>query len=326
MDKYYIRIHPLSAVRRPVRNTAALNLSAAIRAALILTVLTLAFANLAQSAGGPPQKWLDWQAKRHESIAGTNGWATIIGLHWLDEGTNRIGSGPDAKVKFPSGRAAEFVGDVVKIGKLYRFQTAPGGQVTLDGTNVTLVDLTTDEGTNKPTKLHLGDFTFYVIQRGEKAAVRIKDPQAETRTHFLGLDYFPYRTKWRLEGKYEPYPKPIEMPIIDITGNHTKEESPGRIAIKIAGKEFHLEAIDDKEEKDLWIVFRDASAGKSTYGAGRFLHLPYPVEGQPVIVDFNYAYSPPCAFTPFATCPLPPQSNRFPMPIEAGEKKYKGGH
>jgi len=152
------------------------------------------------------------------------------------------------------------------------------------------------------------------------------DPDAPTRRHFQRLDYFAHDPRWRVDGHWEPAPDAHVLAIQEVTGRVCDESSPGTVVFSVDGHEQRLAALEDLETHDLFILFRDATAGKTTYGPGRFLHAAKPGPDGRLVIDFNYAYNPPCAFTPFATCPIPPRQNWLSLPIKAGEKRYRGGH
>jgi uncharacterized protein (DUF1684 family) len=176
-----------------------------------------------------------------------------------------------------------------------------------------------------PTVMKSGTLTFLVIRRGDRLGIRVKDSESEARRNFKGLDYFPADPKYRVEARFEPYNPPKKIPITNVLGMLSLETSPGALVFTIDGKELRLDPIYEQGTTDLFIIFKDATSGHETYGAARYLYASPPVNGK-TIVDFNHAYNPPCAFTPYATCPLPPPQNRLPIRIEAGEKKYAGGH
>ena len=251
-----------------------------------------------------------WQTNRAERLKREDGWLTLVGLSWLREGENPA---PDS-----SGTL------VLKDGKVTLNPTTP---VTIDGKPVsTPVPLTDDMSENGPTVVQIGTKRFQIIKRGERYGLRVKDSQAETRTHFQGLDYYPIDSKWRVEARFEPYNPPKSIAITDVTGMTADNPSPGALVFTVDGKEYRLDPILEEGETDYFIIFKDGTSRDETYPAGRYLYAaPAGADGK-VIVDFNKAYNPPCAFTPFATCPLPPPQNRLPVRIEAGEKKYKGGH
>ena len=153
--------------------------------------------------------------------------------------------------------------------------------------------------------------------------MRVKDKESPTLRAFHGIENFPADPKWRVEARFEPYdpPRPVRVP--NILGTVDTESCPGALVFEIDGKSYRLDPVVERGETDLFVIFGDRTNGHGTYGAGRFLYAAAPVGGRTVL-DFNKAYNPPCVFTPYATCPLPPAENKLPIPIEAGEKAY--GH
>ena len=268
-----------------------------------------------------PSDWLDWQAKRRESIAGTNGWTTLVGRYWLAEGTNFAGTYPTNHAVLPRDRAAASIGAFVRQGRLVRFEAAPGVVATVDGGPVRTVALLSDRD-QPATVLRLGRLSFSVIERGERLGLRVRDPDAPARRQFRGLGYFAYDPAWRIQGRFEPFPAPRTLRVQDVTGGTQELISPGAVLFPLAGKEHRLDVVEESGEEDYFVIFRDRTAGDSTYAAGRFLYVakPAPNTGS-VWIDFNRAYTPPCGFTPFATCPLPPRQNWLPVAVPAGERK-----
>ena len=184
------------------------------------------------------------------------------------------------------------------------------------------IDLQID-ASGKPTILELGSLNFYLIKRGDRLGVRIKDKQSPLRASFQELDNYPIRPEWRIVARFEPY-KDKKIPIANIVGLVEDNPSPGAVVFDWQGKTYRIDALEGSPEGGLFLVFGDRTNGKETYGAGRFLDTDPPKDGK-VVVDFNTAYNPPCAFTAFATCPLPPAQNKLAVAIEAGEKNFKGG-
>lgn len=277
----------------------------------------------ARAGKAPVSEWQAWQAKRRESVAGTNGWATLVGLHWLEEGPNSAGSAPTNQAVLPAGRAAAWIGTFVRSGREVRFEAAPGMEARVDGLPVASVALVSDAN-GAPTRLVVGELTILVLERGSRMALRVRDPQAPTRVHFRGLEYFRYDPAWRITGRFEPATERRRVQVPDVTGGVQSFENPGALVFEVAGLEHRLQAVLEPDETRFFVIFRDQTAGKSTYPAGRFLYVDPPDAQGRVILDFNRAYNPPCAFTPFATCPLPPASNRLPFAIRAGERKPAG--
>ena len=272
-----------------------------------------------------PDDWGAWKERRFQSVAGTNGWTTLAGLHWLAEGANPIGSHPTNAVVLPKGRAPDAMGVLWRHGKTVRFLANPSAGATVDGAAVHECDLVSD-AVLSPTRVWVGGLHFWILDRGERMGVRVRDPESPSRRHFEGLRYFPYDPRWRVEAVFESYSEPRVMRVNDATGNKQELKAIGELVFQHAGVTHRLEAVEELGEVDLFVIFRDQTAGETTYGAGRFVYVPRPGTGNRTTLDFNRAYNPPCAFTPFATCPIPPRRNWLPMAIRAGELKPAGAH
>jgi hypothetical protein len=193
------------------------------------------------------------------------------------------------------------------------------GKVTLrmDGTTRAL---RTDTDSS-PDIVTLGSLTMFVIERGGRYGIRLKDRNSRFRKEFTGLDYFPLDESYRVQARFVPEPRKI--PVLNILGQTEEMPSPGHVEFELAGRTLRLTPVQDSPDK-LFFIFRDLTSGRETYGSGRFLYTNMPKAGR-VELDFNKAYNPPCAFTPFATCPLPPKENRLPVRLAAGELRY-GSH
>ena len=273
----------------------------------------------------PPASWLEWQNKRRESIAGTNGWTTLVSRYWLSEGKTFAGADPTNQLVLPAGHAAPAVGVFSRQGKSVRFAAAPGVVATVDGDAVSEAEMKTDAFDN-PTQLSIGPLSFVIIERGERLGVRARDPLAPARIHFAGLRYFPYDPSWRISGRFEAFPAPRILQVPDASGGLQEFPSPGVVVFLHAEKEYRLQVVEERGEEDYFVIFTDRSAGQSTYDAGRFLYVSRPDAGGRVTIDFNRAYTPPCGFTPFATCPRPPPQNWLPFEVPAGELKPVEAH
>lgn len=258
-----------------------------------------------------------WKTKRVESLKGEDGWLSLVGLHWLKEGENKIGSDPKSDVPLPAGKSPRVAGSLFLSGGNVRIEARPDSGITSEGKPVTSLELTSDAD-GKPTVLKLGTLTFHVIKRGERLGVRVKDSASPERTNFRGLEYFPLDERWRVEARFEPHTKSI--PITNVLGMEEDTPSPGTLVFDLNGQTYRLDALTEQGEEQFFIIFADATSGKETYGAGRYLYAGPPDSSGRLLIDFNKAYSPPCAFTKYATCPLPPEQNRLPLRIEAGEK------
>lgn len=271
------------------------------------------------------QNTQQWRDKRLASLTASNGWLSLIGLEWLKEGRNRVGSGADNDIVLKAGPAHLGVINVAKDGSLHIVLDANSG-ATVDGKPVLEATLLDDAhaGDSGPTNVSFGSASFFVIERDGRKALRVKDAQAETRTHFQGLDYYPMDASWRIVADWVPFDPPHELEIGSVLGTINKEKVPGKAVFHRDGHTYELMPIQE-EPDSLFFVIADRTSGRETYGAARFLYADLPKDGK-VVLDFNRAYNPPCAFTPYATCPLAPPENRMDLAVTAGEKKYRGGH
>jgi uncharacterized protein (DUF1684 family) len=267
-----------------------------------------------------------WQRERAARLTSEDGWLTLVGLFWLKDGENRLGSEPSNDIVLPQAKAPRFAGSLWLDKGVVRMEAQPQAGITHDGKSVGSLVLQPDTDDN-PTVLNLGTLSFYLIKRGEQLGLRVKDKESPARTGFAGLDYYPVELRWRIEARFEPY-KPVKMiPIVNVLGMAEDDPSPGKIVFEVAGKSYSLDAIQEEGSKELFVIFKDETSGKETYGAGRYLYADQPNDEGIVILDFNKSYNPPCAFSSYATCPLPPSQNRLALRVEAGEKKYaKSGH
>lgn len=267
-----------------------------------------------------------WRAERLEEINGEDGWNTLIGLFWLRDGQNNFGSDPSNQIALPQSNVPGLAGSIWLNKGIVRLEANPEAGITSEGKVATSLVLNSDAD-GKPTVLKLGSLKLFVINRNGKFAIRVKDKDNPTRSHFKGLDYFPIDVKWRLKAKFEPYAPPRIIPIANVLGIMENMTSPGALVFEVNGKNYRLDPVLEKGSNQLFVMFADTTTGKETYGAGRYLYADPPGVNGEVTVDFNRAHNPPCAFTVFATCPLPPRQNRLTLRVAAGEKKYVGsGH
>jgi uncharacterized protein len=263
----------------------------------------------------------EWRANRIQRLKSEDGWLTLVGLFWLQEGDNSFGSDPSNKVVFPKDKAPSKAGTLHLEKGAVHLQVEPGVTITSDGKPVTSMVLKSDAD-GEPTTLDLGSLRFFVIDRMGKLGIRLKDKENPLRKSFQGVDSYPIDAKWRIEAKFEPYKPEKKIPILNILNMLEDTPSPGALVFDVNGKTYRLDAVLEKGETDYFIIFVDQTNGKETYGAGRYVYVsPAGPDGK-VILDFNKAYNPPCVFSHFATCPLPPPQNKLALRVEAGEKKF----
>jgi uncharacterized protein (DUF1684 family) len=310
-----------------------------LRPALVaLTLLTGIAAVHAQTPATPStpsaydQQILHWRATRLKNLRAPDGWLSLIGLEWLQPGANRIGSATDNDVVLKAGPAHLGTLTLAGDGSMH-IVLAPHSGATIDGKPVQAANLVDDahvHGDAAPTTLHFGHASFYVIDRDGRKALRVKDSDAPTRTHFAGLDYFPIDPSWRIEADWVPFTPPRAIQVGSEIGTLDTVQVPGKAVFRRGGHTYELWPYQEEPGGELFFVIADRTSGRETYGASRFFYAALPTHGlgKPgkLILDFNKAYNPPCAFTAFATCPLPPPENRLDLRVTAGELKYRGGH
>jgi uncharacterized protein len=262
-----------------------------------------------------------WRAARDARLRRPDGWLTLAGLFWLDPGANSFGSDPANRVVLPEGTPG-CMGDLLLEAGSVRLAALPGVTMTSGGKPAANGALATDADEPGPTVLEYGHVSFYVIKRRDHFAVRVKNSASPTLAAFGGLDAFPIDSRWRFEARFERYDPPRHVLVPSVIGGADQEISPGAIVFDFEGKTYRLDPVLESGTDELFIIFGDRTNGLDTYGAGRFLYAKQPGPDGRLILDFNKAYNPPCVFTPYATCPLPPAQNRLPFRVEAGEKTY----
>jgi uncharacterized protein len=250
-----------------------------------------------------------WQQHRDAGLRSEDGWLTLVGLFWLKPGDNTIGSGDSNNFVLPKGSAPERIGTLRLDGEKVTFTGSGGASRTLSYND------------EKPDVVHAGSVSFFVMKRADKLAVRAKDSASPLLKNFEGMKYFPINPALHFEARLIPDVKKI--PILNIVGQTELQESPGIVEFTYKGQRYHLRPI--YEGKTLFFLFKDPTNKTQTYQPGRMLNTPLPVNGK-VDLDFNRSYNPPCTFTPYATCPLPPKENTLSFPVEAGELRYTGPH
>jgi uncharacterized protein len=271
---------------------------------------------------------LAWRAKRAANLQAPEGWLSLIALGWLKEGDNSLGAAEDCRVQIP-GKAPTHIA-VVRLEKNALRLLAPAGgfpkDLLVDGQPAKEQALAADDA-EQPSKLTIGTLTIIVIHRDDQFALRVKDLDAPTRTGFHGLHWYEPNASYRIHARWIPYNPAKVLDIPTVLGTTTHMPAPGAAEFTIDGQTVRLEPVlEDPKSTDLFFIMRDATSKSKTYGSGRFLYTELPDHGvnQPgeVWLDFNRLVNPPCAFTAYATCPLPPSQNRLGVAIQAGEQRY----
>ena len=263
------------------------------------------------------------RADRLARLTKSDGWLSLIGLHFLQPGANTVGSAADNAIVFAAGPAHLGTVTLSPEGRV-AITLNPDTGARIDNRQLLSAELS--DGEKSPlTVVKCGTISFFLIDRGGKKALRVKDTASPRLRHFLGLDYYPIDPSWRIEADWVPFDRPREVPIRNILGQVSPALIPGKAVFKRDGHTYELLPLIEGADEPLFFVISDATSGTETYAAARFLYAD-PPQGGKLVLDFNLAVNPPCAFTPFATCPLPPKENRLPIAVTAGEKKYRGEH
>jgi hypothetical protein len=260
-----------------------------------------------------------WRQKRVTDLKAEDGWLSVTGLYWLRPGETKVGSDPSNDLLLPD-RLPGLVGTFALSDGKVDFQPAPQVAVARNGTQFKGGRIYSDADL-RPDTLALRDVKLILLKRGERYAVRIKDNQSALRASFAGLRWYPSREEWRIQATFVPYALPTKLKMDTIVGETEIMDSPGYVTFERAGKTYRLEAAGQKNGT-LWFVFRDGTSGRTTHGGARQLYADLPKQGS-VLLDFNKAVNLPCAYIPYATCPLAPAQNRLSLAIEAGEMKYE---
>ncbi|HLY28699.1 MAG TPA: DUF1684 domain-containing protein [Aggregatilineales bacterium] len=262
-----------------------------------------------------------WRNKLDDQLRREDGWLTLIGLHWLQDGMNTVGSDPSSTVVLPKNSAPKQVGTIeLRDGKAILTVTCEE-PVTVDGVEVKTAELRHDNAEGGPSVIALRSLSFFLIKREAHYGIRVRDRNNSARTTFQGRKWFPVKPQYRIKAKFIRYETMRTLTVMNTVGLLVPMDNPGYVEFELDGQKLRLEAFAD-EEKSLWLIFKDLSNGKTTYDAGRFLVAPINEDGT-VDLDFNRIYNPPCAFTVFATCPLPPKENILAVALESGEQLYK---
>jgi uncharacterized protein (DUF1684 family) len=296
----------------------------AIRLWAVLAVAGLAVAAAADEAYRAEVR--KWRADREARLKADGGWLTLAGLFWLKEGDNGFGTDPAGDIVLPGGSAPAKAGAFELKGGRVTVALRPGATGRIGTKPVAGPAILRPDTSGSPDVLEMGTLSLNVIERGGRVGIRLKDKMSPVRKGFTGLKWFEIAESYRVEARWVSYPHPKPVKVPNVLGQTESMPSPGYADFTLNGKPVRLDGVlEDPNAEQLFFILRDQTSGKETYGAGRFLYSDLPKAGT-VVLDFNKAYNPPCAFTPYATCPLPPPQNWMPVRVEAGELSYGKGH
>jgi uncharacterized protein (DUF1684 family) len=263
-----------------------------------------------------------WREAYEADLKKDNGWLTLAGLFWLKEGRNAFGTSAENDIILPQGSAPRNAGAFLFHDGKTRLALGSGAALMVNGKPATAeMDLKPDS-TGAPDRITTGRLSLIVIRRGNRFGIRLWDNDSQARRDFPGSQWFPVHEAFRVTAQFTSYQQPKMIPILNVLGDTEENPSPGYAAFELEGKTCHLEPL--LEGDHLFFILKDLTSGKQTYAAGRFLYTVMPKDGK-LILDFNKAENPPCAFTAYATCPLPPKQNHLPVAATAGERKPANG-
>jgi uncharacterized protein (DUF1684 family) len=270
-----------------------------------------------------------WRAKRARDLAAPEGWLSVVGLEWLEPGTNTLGSAPDNRLKLPGQRYSHLGAIQLRQNTLTLLPPAGGFPkvVTVNGRAPKQSQVLSSDDSGKPSKIKAGTLALTVIHRGDRYGLRIRDASAEAICNFRGLHWYARDPKYRIRARWIPYNPPQQRTVPTILRTTETMEVPGIVEFTLDGQKLRLEPVlESPQDKELFFILRDTTSKQTTYGAGRFLYTSFPDHGLSapgeIWLDFNRLTNPPCAYTPYATCPLPPAGNRLPVALPAGERRF----
>lgn len=259
-----------------------------------------------------------WHQERLDDVKSPSGWLNLVGLYWLEPGINTFGTAPENKIIFPEGTIAPKAGYYRANQHDITFQPMDA-PIAINGRPVeteTIIPLDSLRGTTFTS----GTLEWYILRRDTRLGLRVRDLNSPAVKAFKGIDRYPVDPAYRIEATFQPADSTHTINITNVIGQTTPQPSPGALVFTLHGQEHHLDALEEGDE--LFIIFGDETSGKDTYGGGRFVYTDKPNAENKVYLDFNKAHNPPCVFTPYATCPLPPAQNILKVAVEAGEKNY----
>ncbi len=290
---------------------------------LFLASFALVHNSNAQVSAAYQKELDDWNTNRIAGLKADDGWLNLVGLYWLDEGKNTFGTGSQNKVVFPANSISEAAGYFERNGDVVKLVVENNTPIQVDGKTVADAVIFTPDAQKLPV-VSAGSLRWTIIKRDDKIGVRLRDLKSPGPAAFKGIERFVADTAWIVHAKLVAPAVPASIAITNVIGQTTKQKSPGKLVFTINNQQYSLDALDDGD--DLMVVFGDATSGVTTYPSGRFVYVNKPGPDGNTSIDFNKAHNPPCAFTDFATCPLPPSQNILPIEVTAGEKNYGDHH
>lgn len=291
-----------------------------------MRILALPLLALAACASAPspaptesawPQSLVEWRARAEKSLRADNGWLTLAGRYVMKPGANTFGTGPGNDIVFPPGLGPERMGTITIADGKVKLSMAPGLTVRKEGMDLHELVLGTD--LEHRDWVSRGRMAMHVIKLDDRYVLRLADNESQVRKGFHSRQWYAPDPAYRVNARYVPYPPGRKVTIVNVIDETSEEPVPGYIEFEVGGQVQRLDAVG--EDEGLFFVLRDATAGDTTYRPGRFLYIASkPEPGKTFVLDLNRLYNPPCAFSQYTTCPLPPKQNILKVRLEAGEK------
>ncbi len=263
----------------------------------------------------------EWHNKRDSSLTKKNGWLSLAGLYWLEQGENSFGSDSSNQIIFPE-KAPKFMGSFFLNDTTVTITVNKDIEIFIDSLRINSMQLKNDNQKGRHILTH-STLSWYIVKRTNKFGIRLKDSEHPNIKAFSGNEYFTIDPAWRIKARLEPYDSAKTISIPNVLGQVIDSPCPGALLFSIDGNTYKVDPIGEVTDDEYWLLFADETSGDETYGAGRFLYVDKVDSSGITYIDFNKAYNPPCVYTPFATCPLPPMQNRLAVRITAGEKNWK---
>lgn len=260
-----------------------------------------------------------WHEQRIVSLMDDRGWLKLAGLYWLDNGVHSFGSAAENDIVMPQEAIPGFAGDITRQGNMITVDPAEDEMLLVN--NEALIGSITFPVQNSLEFTH-GRLAFQFIERGDLIGLRLYDEESALSRNFEGINRFPVSLEYKVEARLVPHDPPRKLPIVNMIGQTDMRETPGTLEFELGGVSHELTPLSASDGERLFIIIADQTNGESTFGGGRFLYADNPGPGETVILDFNKVYNPPCAFSEYTTCPLPPPENRLSVALESGEKRY----
>ncbi len=297
-----------------------------LKSFLVFSVLIFAIACTQKPTADPKyvKEINEWDAKRVNRLKADDGWLNLVGRFWLEKGESTFGSSKDNDIVVESSKLPEHIGSFIFEDSIVTFRAKDGVDVMLGDMSVKEIVLVDDQKSDV-TVLQIGSVKFNLIVRDTLYGIRFRDLNSDLVKNFKGVERYPIDESWKITAKFEAYNPVKEIDVPNVLGQISKEKCPGAVVFEHDGKSHRIDAVDEGGDK-LFLIVADQTSGEETYGGGRFMYVSKPDSTGTILLDFNKAYNPPCVFTKYATCPLPPLQNYLKLKIEAGEKVYREGH